>query len=33
MRGDDIVSFVGFESQQAVNKWQRGESLPNADNL
>ena len=33
MRGDDIVSFVGFESQQAVNKWKRGESLPSVDNL
>ncbi len=33
MRVDDIVSFMGFESQQAVYKWQRGESLPNVDNL
>lgn len=30
---DDIVSFMGFESQQAVYKWQRGESLPTVDNL
>ena len=30
---DDIVSFMGFESQQAVYKWQRGESLPSVDNL
>ena len=28
-----IVSFMGFESQQAVYKWQRGESLPSVDNL
>lgn len=33
MRVDDIVSFMGFESQQAVYKWQRGESLPSVDNL
>ncbi len=30
---DDIVSFMGFESQQSVYKWQRGESLPTVDNL
>lgn len=30
---DEIVSFMGFESQQAVYKWQRGESLPSVDNL
>lgn len=30
---DDIVSFMGFESQQAVYKWQRGDSLPSVDNL
>ena len=30
---DDIVSYMGFESQQAVYKWQRGESLPSVDNL
>ena len=33
MRVDDIVSFMGFESQQAVYKWQRGESLPSVDNF
>ncbi len=33
MRIDDIVAFMGFESQQAVYKWQRGESLPSVDNL
>ena len=33
MKVDDIVSFMGFESQQAVYKWQRGESLPSVDNL
>ena len=30
---DDIVSFMGFESQQAVYKWQHGKSLPTVDNL
>ncbi len=30
---DDIVNFMGFESQQAVYKWQRGDSLPSIDNL
>ena len=29
----DIVEYMGFESQQAVYKWQRGESLPSVDNL
>ncbi len=33
MKIDDIVNFMGFESQQAVYKWQRGESLPSVDNL
>ena len=33
LKVDDIVSFMGFESQQAVYKWQRGESLPSVDNL
>ena len=27
------VDDIGFESQQAVYKWQRGESLPSVDNL
>ena len=29
----DIADYMGFESQQAVYKWQRGESLPTVDNL
>ena len=29
----DISSYMGFESPQAVYKWQRGESLPTVDNL
>ena len=29
----DISSYMGFESEQAVYKWQRGESLPTVDNL
>lgn len=30
---EDIAEFMGFESVQAVYKWQRGESLPTVDNL
>ena len=30
---EDISRFMGFESVQAVYKWQRGESLPTIDNL
>ncbi len=33
LKVDDIVSFMGFESQQSVYKWQRGDSLPSVDNL
>lgn len=29
----DISSYMGFESPQAVYKWQRGESLPDLGNL
>ena len=29
----DIVEFMGFESQQSIYKWQRGDSLPSVDNL
>ncbi|MCR5310028.1 MAG: helix-turn-helix domain-containing protein [Lachnospiraceae bacterium] len=29
----DIAEFMGFESEQAVYKWQRGDSLPTVDNL
>lgn len=30
---EDISSCMGFESVQAVYKWQRGDSLPTVDNL
>ena len=33
MKVGDIARFMGFESEQAVYKWQRGESLPTVDNL
>ena len=33
LRVEDISAFMGFESGQAVYKWQRGESLPTVDNL
>ena len=29
----DVAEFMGFESEQAVYKWQRGDSLPTVDNL
>lgn len=30
---EDIAGFMGFESEQAIYKWQRGDSLPTVDNL
>ena len=33
LKVDDIASFMGFDSPQAVYKWQRGDSLPTVDNL
>ena len=30
---EQVSLFMGFESVQAVYKWQRGESLPTIDNL
>lgn len=30
---EEICNFMGFESEQSVYKWQRGESLPSVDNL
>lgn len=33
LKVEDISRFMGFESVQAVYKWQRGESLPTVDNL
>ena len=29
----DIVEYMGFESEQSVYKWLRGDSLPKVDNL
>lgn len=29
----EVAEFMGFESDQAVYKWQRGDSLPTVDNL
>lgn len=29
----EVAHFMGFESEQAVYKWQRGDSLPTVDNL
>ncbi|MCR5596125.1 MAG: helix-turn-helix domain-containing protein [Lachnospiraceae bacterium] len=33
LRVEDISAYMGFETGQAVYKWQRGESLPTVDNL
>ena len=33
MKVCEVARFMGFESDQAVYKWQRGESLPTVDNL
>ncbi len=33
LRVEDVAQFMGFESVQAVYKWQRGDSLPTVDNL
>ncbi len=33
VRTKDIVEFMGFESEQSVYKWLRGDSLPKVDNL
>lgn len=33
LRVSDIARFMGFESEQAVYKWQRGDCLPTVDNL
>ncbi len=29
----DVADFMGFESEQAVYKWQRGDALPTVENL
>lgn len=33
LKVEEVAFFMGFESVQAVYKWQRGESLPTVDNL
>lgn len=33
LKVEEIAQFMGFESAQAVYKWQRGDSLPTVDNL
>lgn len=33
LKVEDIARFMGFESVQAIYKWQRGDSLPTVDNL
>lgn len=33
LKVEDISRFMGFESEQAVYKWQRGDSLPTLDNM
>ncbi|MCR5626274.1 MAG: helix-turn-helix domain-containing protein [Lachnospiraceae bacterium] len=33
MKVEEVARFMGFESVQAVYKWQRGDSLPTVDNL
>jgi transcriptional regulator with XRE-family HTH domain len=30
---EQVSAYMGFESVQAIYKWQRGESLPSIDNL
>ena len=33
LKVEEVAQFMGFESEQAVYKWQRGDSLPTVDNL
>ena len=33
LKVEDISNFMGFESPQAVYKWQSGKSMPTIDNL
>lgn len=33
LKVEEGARFMGFESEQAVYKWQRGDSLPTVDNL
>lgn len=33
LKVEEVARFMGFESVQAIYKWQRGDSLPTVDNL
>lgn len=33
LKVEEVARFMGFESEQAVYKWQRGDSMPTIDNL
>lgn len=33
LKVEEIAEYMGFESEQAIYKWQRGDSLPTIDNL
>lgn len=33
LKVEEVARFMGFESEQAIYKWQRGDSLPTVDNL
>lgn len=33
LRVEDVARFMEFESEQAIYKWQRGDSLPKLDNI
>ena len=33
LKVSDVADFMGFVSEQAIYKWQRGDSLPTVDNL
>lgn len=33
LKVEQVAEFMGFESVQAVYKWQRGDSLPSIDSL
>ncbi len=33
LKVEEVAHFMGFESEQAVYKWQRGDSLPTVENL
>lgn len=33
LKVEDVTEFMGLQSEQAIYKWQRGDSLPTVDNL